>query len=300
MLTLGGMEMVTFSFTALSSYQKCPKQYEFRYVQKREAQQTKIMLEGSIAHYILELLYNHTVEEAISAAITKYGSYDDVMRIFVDIGNFVTEDFFDHTESVELPFNVKLGDYNLKGVFDRIDKIGDDYYIIDYKYGNTEYKQVNGNLQPSIYAYALMQIKNVPRVFFSYYNIKQKTNVTGLIEKDSQEIKQLYPILDNVYQSILAGLFPAKPSYNCVYCMFKDICTDYSEWIKKSFDLNENMTFDDIIESFIDVGNKANIMKSKSKEMETFIREYMISNGLSIYNGKRRVVLTKEGGVIVD
>lgn len=201
---------------------------------------------------------------------------------------------------MELPFNVKLGDYNLKGVFDRIDKIGDDYYIIDYKYGNTEYKQVNGNLQPSIYAYALMQIKNVPRVFFSYYNIKQKTNVTGLIEKDSQEIKQLYPILDNVYQSILAGSFPAKPSYNCVYCMFKDICIDYSEWIKKSFDLNENMTFDDIIESFIDVGNKANIMKSKSKEMETFIREYMISNGLSIYNGKRRVVLTKEGGVIVD
>jgi len=82
--------------------------------------------------------------------------------------------------------------------------------------------------------------------------------------------------------------------------MFKDICIDYSEWIKKSFDLNENMTFDDIIESFIDVGNKANVMKIKSKEMETFIREYMISNGLSIYNGKRRVVLTKEGGVIVD
>lgn len=292
--------MASFSFTALSSYQKCPKQYEFRYVQKREVQQTKIMQEGSIAHYILELLYNYTVEEAISAAITKYGSYDDIMRISADIGSFVTEDFFDNTESVELPFNVKLGDYSLKGVFDRIDKIGDDYYIIDYKYGNTEYKQVNGNLQPSIYAYALMKIKSVPRVFFSYYNIKQKTNVTGLIEEDSQEIKQLTPIVDSVYQSILAGAFPAQPSYNCVYCMFKDICPDYSEWIKKSFELNESMTFDDIIESFIDVGNKVNVMKNTSKEMEKFIREYMIANGLSIYDGKRRVVLTKEGGVVVD
>ncbi|MBU0476653.1 UvrD-helicase domain-containing protein [Patescibacteria group bacterium] len=125
--------------------------------------------------------------------------------------------------ALELPFNLKLGNYTLKGLIDRIDDLGEGVRIIDYKTGKFKEKlSSEDKLQLLIYQIALEEVFKLKPLELSYYYLEegQKTSfLAGEKEKQKQKEKILLQI-----EKIKKSDFSPTPGWQCQYCDFKNIC----------------------------------------------------------------------------
>jgi len=127
---------------------------------------------------------------------------------------------------------MKLKDYNINGIIDRLDKVNDNFYrIIDYKTGTFEYKEVTKSIQFVIYA--LEVFANFPEcnlIEVVYENISYKTSANGVVRRSE------IPILENKILSYIEAIdndkeYSTRLSYDCLYCEFNNMCKEFNDWI---------------------------------------------------------------------
>jgi len=128
---------------------------------------------------------------------------------------------------LEKKFKLKIGDYTVIGVIDRVDELKpNEIEIIDYKTGKAKDAKklyADDKEQLLIYQMAVNQVFEEKPVQLSYYYVDNNTKVS-FIGSDA-DLKKTEEKIVKTMEEICKGDFPAKPSQNkCKFCDFQEIC----------------------------------------------------------------------------
>ena len=125
--------------------------------------------------------------------------------------------------ALELPFNLKIGGYNLFGMIDRIEELGDGVKIIDYKTGKPKEKlEADDKSQLLIYQIAAEDVLGIKPKQLAYYYLENNSQAAFLgTEKEKQDRKE--KIIAEI-EAIKNSKFEPTPGWQCEYCDFSDIC----------------------------------------------------------------------------
>jgi DNA helicase II / ATP-dependent DNA helicase PcrA len=125
--------------------------------------------------------------------------------------------------ALEMPFNLKIGEYTLFGIIDRIDQAKDGVVIVDYKTGQSKDKlDFEAKEQLLIYQIAAQEVLHLKPKQLAYYYLDDGKFASFLgSENDLQNQKT--KIIEEI-EKIKNSEFSATPGWQCQYCDFKDIC----------------------------------------------------------------------------
>jgi DNA helicase-2/ATP-dependent DNA helicase PcrA len=164
---------MTFSYSSISSYENCPRQYELaellRMPTRDSEDSTGAMRRGNFVHKVLEI----AVSENITKKERLYEIRDTVAKepefkgVDIESATGALDVFWERNKNtiannlmVEQRFTVPLGGFNFKGFIDRVDLIPgtkDEVEIIDYKAGKYEPGPVERSRQLLLYARGIDQ-----------------------------------------------------------------------------------------------------------------------------------------------
>lgn len=292
---------MNYSFSQLDTFQHCQKQYQYEYVVKEKRRFVSAVLEGTITHKILELLWGHTWEEVSALVIQQYGMYDKVEEITQYLQTIVKEDFFKNTLECEYPISFDIQGVPFRGYIDRLDKKDKTYEIIDYKYGAYEYNVWNlaHSLQVDLYSYAIMQQFHVEEVYFTYFNVKQNTSVTRYVKKSSIHPNDIVSMVNSIENAKSTNYFPSQVSSMCSYCFFNAVCGDYKQWLEHEFTLTPQSSIDDVVDVLTSFTHKRKIYENGEKKLKTLTHNWMKSQGLREYKGKQKTLILNKDSVLI-
>jgi len=239
--------MLKLSASSMDTFQKCPKKYHFRYIEKPdiEIKEWAHLEFGSCAHRALELFHDD-----LSKNIRKPGEYPVVMRdalkralsefnlkllqpdlpllreILQDYLDFIKDKGLPQVIATELPFNFMIGPYTIRGFIDRIDRIGPgEYHVVDYKTSKSE-KYLTG-FQLVLYALAIQEIYPEARIIHgSYCMLKQHCSLKSWTFSEDDYANAREKVLKLGTSISTAEEWPKKPTFLCDWCDYKTICQD--------------------------------------------------------------------------
>ena len=132
---------------------------------------------------------------------------------------------------VECAFNVPIGRHTMQGVFDRVDRIGEDRYrVIDYKAGTVVPSQedLDRDLQLSLYGLAFWKMAgSIPEELTIYHLRENAALSTMRTQEDLEETeRQILGVGDRMSQK--KGWEPQE-SDECRWCDYVDYCAKKTE-----------------------------------------------------------------------
>jgi putative RecB family exonuclease len=251
-----GRKLSVFSHSRLSSYENCPRQYCYRYVDevKTDVEGVEAFV-GKRVHEVLERLYHHVRQHGRPPSLAQvferfrrdwkqhWHARVRIVRsendesFYVDhgercLGNYYRAEYpFDQTTvGIEHPITLVLdeaGHYRMRGVIDRIVRTGDGRYEVhDYKTGAylPPKARLERDRQLALYQIGIEQtypdVQQVELVWhYLAFNrtIRQQRSPEDLVELRRETIG----LIDEV---VSAREFPARPSQLCRWCEFREIC----------------------------------------------------------------------------
>jgi DNA helicase-2/ATP-dependent DNA helicase PcrA len=232
---------VQLSYSAISAYQDCPRQYWYRHVERLPVVQSAEAVRGVILHEVLRRVGELRKEgRPISAArlksihreVWRSASFPDPRRApaFKRNGAAALEAYrarggFESVPAyLEQPFDVAVDGWNLRGVIDRIDRTTEGWRIIDYKSGRPIARR-RRDMQVALYALgATGALKLEPlELEVVYLASGESVRVDGVnaIVRDAEAEGS------RVAEGIRAGRFESRPERRrCRLCPYRLACTD--------------------------------------------------------------------------
>jgi len=250
-----------FSFTQLKAFETCPYQYRFAHILKVPVRGKGVFSFGKSIHQTMKDFYTlvqkrlkpdlFTQENAETRPVVSLKEFMDLFeKNWIDEwydsaahmaerktqGKKFLEEFYGkHANSLtspkflEQPFNIKIGEYTLKGVIDRVDvlerkKGGDSVEIIDYKTGRVPKSKRDADLeQLLIYAIASKEVFGDEPKKMTYYFLDDNQEFS--FEPNDAEIRKVKERIRGTIDMIKTSDFKPTPSVHvCKNCDFKDIC----------------------------------------------------------------------------
>jgi len=248
----------SFSFSQLRAYESCPRQYYYAYIAKIQTKGNAVFSFGKTIHDTLNKFYKEIVDRNKSSQADLFGqsekkaknpSFKEMLEMYkaswIDDwyksveqkekyraeGEKILKDYYEKFDGqwpvplyLEKGFSIKVDNYTLRGVLDRVDvdKNGK-WQIIDYKTGQPKEKlEFKDKKQLLIYQMAAEQVfkQSVADLTFYYLNANSPVSFVGA-KQDIDKTKKW--ILETIAQ-ILSGDFTATPGQVCNTCDFNKIC----------------------------------------------------------------------------
>jgi RecB family exonuclease len=248
-----------YSHSPLSSFENCPRQFEYRYVQRipRDTESVEAYL-GKRVHEILERLYHHMGRHgrppSLRQVLDRYRSdwsrqWHDKVHVVRDdrdtdfyrkqgercLENYYRGHYpFDEGETVGLEkhISIRLDDesrYRARGIIDRLVRKGEGRYEIhDYKSGGymPPREKLERDRQLSLYQIGVEQ--SVPdaesvELVWHYLNFGKTVRITRTPEKLEDLRVETIGLIDVIERS---QSYPARPGPLCRWCEYRDICAD--------------------------------------------------------------------------
>jgi DNA helicase II / ATP-dependent DNA helicase PcrA len=234
----------SFSYSQIDTFKTCPLKYGYRYVMKVPTPPSHAANFGTSIHETLKDFYRVLMaggESAISLdlmktlyaknwAIAGYESkaHEEERK---KQGLKLLEQFFQDNSDpwivptfVEKNFNLRVGEYMLRGRIDRIDKLPDGTYeVIDYKTGKGG-RALTPDKKLQLYLYAL-----VCRDVFGI--IASKLSFYFLEDGEKASVSKAPDELDSVRDDVLAYIeeikssdFSPTPGFLCRFCDYRLVC----------------------------------------------------------------------------
>lgn len=243
----------TFSYSQLSTFERCPRQYQYQYIYKIPAPPDGNLSFGSTMHNTLLEYYKLVGQSRQASLFSDFDpdlSLDKLLEIYEnkwidqgyeskvhmekrkERGKEILSLFYERFKNnlpqvkfLEKGFRLKVGDYTLTGRIDRADQKNDgSLEIIDYKSGRSRsQKEVDSNLQLTIYAMAARDCFGIPASLLTLYFLDDNEAVsTESNEKKEEKAKQKIIQLGN---EINQSNFEPKPGkFKCEFCAYRKIC----------------------------------------------------------------------------
>jgi putative RecB family exonuclease len=248
-----------YSNSKLSTYENCPRQFEFRYVQRIPAETESIeAFVGKRVHEILERLYHHVNRwrrpPSLRQVLDRFEKDwplrwsdrveiirpDSTIEDYQRLGARCLENYYrshypfdaGETVAIEEPVSLRLdpeGRYQVRGIVDRIARAAPGRYEIhDYKTGGwlPPQKRLDADRQLALYQIGLEQtypdVESVELVWhYLLFNrtLRSERSPDALAELRETTIR----LIDTIEA---AGEFPAKPGPLCRWCEYRGICPD--------------------------------------------------------------------------
>ncbi|MCX7778831.1 MAG: UvrD-helicase domain-containing protein [Patescibacteria group bacterium] len=243
-----------FSYTQLHVFELCPKQYKYAHILQIPGRPKFTFSFGHSIHNTLRdfyLRYQETKKvptlEELLAIYEKnwldewYESKEQELERKEKGRQSLIEFYKKHQGKFKIPkfiekkFNIKIGNYTLKGVIDRIDILEScqmdvaschKVEIIDYKTGEIPKNERLEDLdQLLIYALAVREVfYDIPAKLTYYYF---DSNQTVTIENFENELSSFKERVKEKIEEILKSDFSATPNpWKCRNCDFREICED--------------------------------------------------------------------------
>ncbi len=173
-----------WSYSKLDTLVTCPMQFWFKYVLKRPYPHSAIQTVGTALHFMAKQFFTVRYKSADSFANTWKGFWvgvikgehgpqgfkDDPVTVawafdaepwyWLTAGEKVVREFFERNEDRrgtgigtlrEKRFDVQWYGFDLNGIFDRLDIVGDSAVILDYKMGKLAEYMLDETIQGTIY-----------------------------------------------------------------------------------------------------------------------------------------------------
>ena len=233
------------SFSQIDTFDTCPLQYRYRFIQKIPIPPSAAQSFGDSIHKTLRDFYQEiknrkklTKKDLIKILETNWSSVGYASKAHEEQrrkqGEEILSKFFDKFDAktvpkdLEQPFIIKVSpSLKIRGKIDRIDEKDGKLEIIDYKTGKVlEQKNVDKSLQLTIYALAATdkglygkKAKDVILTFYFLDTLEAKST-----KRTDEQLKQVKGELLEKAHEIEKSNFEAKPSNMCEFCDFKLLC----------------------------------------------------------------------------
>jgi DNA helicase II / ATP-dependent DNA helicase PcrA len=229
------------SFSAMSAYRDCPKQYWYRYEQRLEAPQNAEAVQGVILHEVLRrcgelrrdgVRVTAALIRSVHEEVWEATGFPDARRAatfkrngvgqleaYVKRGGLEPEPVY-----VEHPFTVELAGWTLRGVIDRIDRTESGWRIIDYKSGRPTTRR-RRDMQLALYALGAtaalgLDPLELEVVYLASGESAPVTGVSALVSAARAEGSE-------VAEGVKAGRFePAPERRRCRLCPYRLACAE--------------------------------------------------------------------------
>ncbi|MBI5374405.1 MAG: PD-(D/E)XK nuclease family protein [Candidatus Schekmanbacteria bacterium] len=291
----------TYSYSRLGTYETCPLQYKFAYIDRIKSDTEGIeAFMGSCFHKVMEHLYKELpfkilpLEDLLVSydELWEKGWHPDIVVIRKDR---TTEDYRAcGRESIEKyyrryhPFNssktlfvekeVKLsldseGKYLIKGYVDRIDEQADgSYEIHDYKTGALpDRKRIDGDKQLAIYQIGLSglfdDVKDV-KLIWHYVAYDKEFISTRTLEQLEDVKAQTIALIDEIEAQ--TEFLPSE-SFLCEWCGYQELCPRRKHLFKtESLPVNEYLNDDGVklVNRFMELKGKVSEHKAEIGKLE--------------------------------
>lgn len=228
------LSLTEFSYSRIDTYQMCAAKYFYSYIQKEPRQFGEAAVLGNIVHAVLEDVVSNTEQLSIDNMKQKYQDHTleldpdgKISSLMLNVGSEIIEEFYDLNEGKlfdvfekELGFRFIIGNYIINGFIDRVDVIGDEVHIVDYKTGKREVaaKDVHANLQLGIYALAASILFPNKTITASLHYLRTNRLKSHTFSKeDIESVKQT--LITKIQRIVDDNNFlPTKNERMCSFC----------------------------------------------------------------------------------
>lgn len=250
-----------FSHSRISSFENCPKQFEFRYVQKIASETESIeAFVGKRVHEVLERLYQfagrgqlpgvekvvdryHKIwEEAYDAERVRIIREGAAIGFYRTLGERCVRGYylrhypFDDGETLGLEKRVvfpldEAGEYRMQGIIDRISRARDGVIEVhDYKTGARVPTQraLDEDRQLALYQIGLARELGPDQPFrlVWHYVAKDATRISTRTREALEALRQTtIARIDEIQQAVD---YPTRKSALCSWCEYRAICPAFA------------------------------------------------------------------------
>lgn len=271
------------SYSAFSTYNQCPLQYKYGYVDRLPKKDSHHLYFGNLVHETLHFMlkdihtkplpelvdfYNRNWQEAIflenkeDPKIWKMKGENIVTNFHKKFDPkaqevLVTEDYF----------RVPLGEHELSGIIDRLDRVTDNtgnkiLEVIDYKTGKVQsQKYIHDNVQLTFYYHAIRsRFPDIKDIKLTLYFLEPAVRQSTL--RDENHVKRMSEQVYKTIEDIQKEKFEPRINNLCPWCDYKEICPAYArEATKRGWPKPNNLRKDAL------KGNEKSSAKKKSEEI---------------------------------
>ncbi|MFH1323115.1 MAG: ATP-dependent DNA helicase [Methanobacteriota archaeon] len=248
---------LTFSYSSISTYENCPRQYELKELLRlptRDSEDsTGAMNRGTFVHKVLEM----AVSEKITTKERLYEIRDTVAKepefrgVDVEAATGALDVFWERNENriannlmVEQRFAVPLGGFTFKGFIDRVDMMPgtkNEIEIIDYKTGKSEPGPDARSKQLLLYArgikhvYPQYKVKRLtleqlglpnPRTFELIDGKFESAGSSRMEGLDEKAVEDMIEIAKSIARDYEHGFERTKDEKVCGECGYRLYCGD--------------------------------------------------------------------------
>jgi DNA helicase-2/ATP-dependent DNA helicase PcrA len=232
---------IQLSYSGITSYLDCPRQYWYRYVEHLPVVQSAEAVHGVILHEVLRKAGEARREgrritvaklKSLHAEVWSTTQFPDERRAATFKRNGLAEleayrkggGFNDVPAYLEHPFKVAVDGWTLRGVIDRIDRTESGWRIIDFKSGRPITRR-RRDLQLALYALGATSALQLDPVEAEVVYLASGESVR--VEKVDGLVNDARQVGVAVAEGIKSGRFDSKPERRrCRLCPYRLACAD--------------------------------------------------------------------------
>ncbi|MCU1490433.1 MAG: hypothetical protein JWM85_1838 [Acidimicrobiaceae bacterium] len=244
----------TLTPSKIAKFISCPLAFRYSYLERLPEPASPQQVRGTLLHRALQLLYSDgpadartrdRAEDALDAAWSELASTDEVSELgmdergeaaFVREASGLLERYFAledpssvHPVGLELDLRARLGDIELRGIIDRLDRLEDgSLVVIDYKTGRAPRADYSRASLGGVHFYAFLceqVLGRRPREVRLIYLRDQVVIVESPTDQSMRGLRQrALGVWHAIERACRTGDFRPNPSPLCKSCAFQALC----------------------------------------------------------------------------
>jgi len=303
-----GFKNEYLSYSRISRYVDCPMSFYRLYVLGEKPIPNDALRFGSLVHGVLEDFYKALIarkhvgpmpkNEALDIFSTRWASSGMTdPKLFEDgraiVRNYVAAnpDFdFNTVLAVEKKFRIPVGEFEVLGYIDRIDRVDDDTIrVIDYKTNRLIFSrdEVESDLQLSVYQMAVRELfPEFDNVELEFHMLRHGARLkTSRTDEQLEDARAFIEMIGRHIES--ATEWPANLGPNCVYCDVASECPAYHRALLGEVDFicEDESDIDAVAKEREEVASKAKILYARKSHLETILKARIENEGSFDSNG---------------
>lgn len=308
-----------FSYSEISTYQNCPLQYRFRYIEGRPTLPSPALSFGKSVHESLEWLYSRPTPDppALSDLIGQletcwlsegYSSAEEETRYFYQAkaalelyyrNNIPTAPGeFKLPAALEYKFRIDLGFCELSGVIDRLDRVpSGGFEIIDYKTNRRlpPARRLAEDLQLPLYHIAAERIWEIPvdRVTFHYVLLDHRHSMYVTPDRVQTALAEV----QRVARCVEREEFSACRNNLCPWCDFLDECALMAGKVQpRRGSTVPALDIGQAVDELVSTHQQVSKSLSRVEGLKGIVAAYMADKGIETVGGSRGIAYFDEDG----